>query len=196
MSIDSILIKLGYHDNSEVFPTPEKISVKLLYKFDSGSIIISPFVIPYPNKKSYLNAEYEYYYDEPEEIIECKIKSLIEIIKYPLPAKVMDVGWDAEYLVDPRVFTKRERAKIAISGYKKFKYFLKNGMNGVLPEENDILVARALGIKFDKGFNDESELEGSNQRGRIASNVLNFGSLKDDGLQYAMYDKDLNIIPI
>lgn len=196
MSIDTILSKLGYHDNSEVFPTPEKVTVKLLYKFDSGSIIISPFAIQYPNKKSYLNVEYEYYYDEPEEVIESKIKSLIEIIKYPSPGKVLDVGWDAEYLVDPRVFTKKERAKIAISSYKKFKYFLKNGMPNVILEENDILVARALGIKFDKGFNQESELEGSSQRERIATKILGFGTLKDDGLQYAMYDKDLNIIPI
>lgn len=197
MSIDNLLTSLGYDDKNKLIPPTDKIGPKLLYEFGDKKIIINPYVIVYQNKKSYLNVEYEYssYYDDPETTKQ-KILNLIETIRYPSPGRIGDVGWDAKYLMDPTKFTKKERAYIALSSFKKFKLFLKTGMNGQCGDPGDIICSRPIGIKFDKGFNDESEKEGTIQRSILSKKVFSFGELKSDGMQYAIYDENLELHPI
>lgn len=198
MSIDLFLNSLGYEDDSEVIPPSEKKGLKLLYEFGHKKIIIFPYVIVYQNKKSYLNVEYEYsnYYDNNPEITKQKILNLIENIRYPEPGRVGDVGWDAKYLMDPTEFTKKERSYIAVSSFKKFKDFLKTGMSGECADPGDIICSKPIGIKFDKGFNDDSEQEGTLQRSILSKKVFSFGELKEDGMQYAVYGEDRKLHPI
>ncbi len=197
MSIDSFLNNLGYDDKSEVIPPSEKIGLKILYEFGDKKIIICPYVIVYQNKKSYLNVEYEYstYYDHPD-VTKQKIINLIDNIKYPNPGRVGDVGWEAKYLMDPTLFTKKERSYIALSSFKKFKDFLKSGMNGQCADPGDIICSKPIGIKFDKGFNEDSEKEGTLQRSILSKKVFSFGELKEDGMQYAIYGEDQELHPI
>lgn len=197
MSIHNFLETLGYKDNSPIIPASDKIGLKLLYEFDNKKIIIFPYVIVYQNKISYLNVEYEYstYYETPD-VTKQKILDLIQNIKYPNPGRVGEVGWDAQYLIDPTLFTKKERSYIALSCFKKFKEFLKTGMKGECADPGDIICSKPLGIKFDKGFNEESELEGTIQRSILSKKVFSFGDLKSDGLQYAIYGEDSELHPI
>lgn len=197
MSLDNLLNSLGYFDDSEIIPPSDKIGPKLLYEIGDKKIIICPYVIVYQNKKSYLNIEYNYssYYDDPE-TTKNKILTLIKILNYPSAGRVGDVGWDAKYPIDPTLFTKQERSKIAISSFKKFKHFLKTGMNGVCADPGDIICSKPIGIKFDKGFNEDSEKEGTIQRSILSKKVFCFGEVKEDGMQYAIYGDNLELHPI
>lgn len=197
MSIDNFLTSLGYEDSSSIIPPSDKLGPTLLYQIDDKKILICPYVIVYENKKSYLNLEYEYssYYDDYE-TTKKKMINLINNIQYPNPGRVGEVGWDAKYPIDPTLFTKKERSQIAVSCFKKFKEFLKSGMNGVCGNPGDIICSKPIGIKFDKGFNDESEQEGTLQRSILSKKVFSFGELKEDGLQYAIYGNNLELYPI
>ena len=121
---------------------------------------------------------------------------MIDYIKYPGKGKVYDIGWDAHYFVDPREFTTQERCKIILSGFKDGEKFLKTGSGFFTPKPNDIVASKPSGIKIDKGFNTESEKEGTLQRASIYKKLYSYGDIKEHGMQYAMYDQDMNLIPI
>lgn len=197
MSIYTFLNDLGYSEDNKIIQPSDKIGLKLLYEFGNKRIVIFPYVIVYQNKLSYLNVEYEHssYYDDRETTKE-KMLDLIKNIQYPNPGRVGEVGWDAQYLMDPTLFTKKERAYITLSCFKKFKEFLRTGMKEECANPGDIICSKPLGIKFDKGFNAESELEGTIQRSVLSKKVFSFGELKNDGLQYAVYGEDSELHPI
>lgn len=199
MNIDEYLLSLGYEDNDILYEPGKKLSIKIPFDFNGKRIIICPYVIPYYSKKSYLAAEYNYsvYYDSPK-ITKNKILNLIQNIKYPEPGRVGDVGWEAQYLVDPREFTAEERARITVSSFKKFRSFILKGewLDGIKAQPGDIIASRPIGIKFDMGFNEESEKEGTLQRSILSKKVFKFGELKEDGMQYAFIGEDLDMHPI
>jgi hypothetical protein len=197
MSLNDLLLSLGYDDNSELFNPSDKITEEKLYDLNGKKIIIRQYVIEYKNKKSYLNSEYEYssyYYSE--EIVKNNILELISTIKFPEPGKIYDVGWEATYIIDPKLFTKKERTKIAIDSFKTSRKYLNGVVGKYEPKPGDIIGSRPLGLKIDKGYTEESEKEGTLQRSILSKKIFSFGELKSDGMQYAMYDKDMNLIPI
>lgn len=197
MNFDQFLISLGYNDDNEIIPPPEKTGPVLEYNINNHTIFIYPYVIVYENKKSYLNVEYEYskYYYSQEET-ENKIKSLINIIKYPGPGKVYDVGWDIRCSINPAEFSKKDRSSLAISIFKQCKKCLKTGAGFFHPAPGDIVGSRPIGIKLDMGFNFESERKGTHQRSILSKKVFSFGEMKEDGMQYAIYGDDLKLYPI
>ena len=57
-------------------------------------------------------------------------------------------------------------------------------------------MSHPLGIKFDMGFTEESEKEGTFQRSVLSKKVFKFGEVKEDGMQYAVIGDDLDMHPI
>lgn len=199
MNIDEYLLSLGYDDKETLYEPGKKLSIKIPFDFNGKRINICPYIVPYYSKKSYIAAEYNHssYYDTPE-ITKQKILNLIKYIKYPEPGRVGDMGWEAEYLVDPREFTAEERARIVVSSFKKFRTLILKGewLDGIRAQPGDIVASKPIGIKFDMGFNDESEKEGTLQRSILSKKVFKFGELKEDGMQYSIIGEDLDMHPI
>lgn len=197
MQLNNLLLSLGYNDSSDIFKPSDKITEEQLYDINGKKIIIRQYIIEYKNKKSYLNSEYEYssyYYSE--DIVKKNIIELISIIKFPGTGKIYDVGWETTYLMDPKLFTKKERTKIALNAFKTAKKYLKGFIGKYDPKPGDIIGSRPLGLKIDKGYTEESEEEGTLQRSILSKKIFSFGELKSDGMQYAMYDENMNLIPI
>lgn len=199
MNIEEYLLSLGYDDKEPLYEPGKKLSIKIPFNFNGKKINICPYIVPYYSKKSYIAAEYNYssYYDAPK-VTKQKILNLISYIKYPEPGRVGDMGWDAEYLIDPREFTAEERARIVVSSFKKFRSLILKGewLDGIRAQPGDIVASRPIGIKFDMGFNDESEKEGTLQRSILSKKVFKFGELKEDGMQYSIIGEDLDMHPI
>lgn len=198
--IDKYLSELGYFDNDELFEPGDKLQIKIPFVFGEKQINLCPFIIPYYSKKSYLQVELRTCIMSGcnEDTIHYKIKNLMSNIRYGEPGRVGEMGWEAEYITDPRLFTPEERAKILVSGFKKFrKLILKHEwLDGIYAQPGDIIVSHPLGIKFDMGFNEESEKEGTFQRSVLSKKVFRFGELKEDGMQYAIIGEDLDMHPI
>ena len=200
MNIHDYIKTLGYDDNSPIEGVHLKVGTKFGFEFDGNGIVICPYVIEYKNKLTYINLAYENLRPKhsPSKLMK-KIENLIENIKYPEPGRIGDVGWDVKYLVDPTNFTAKQRAKIAVSSFRQMKKLLigtKSGMAGLKGEPGDIIVSDPLGIKFDLGHTKESEQQGTIQRSVLSKKVFNFGDVKEDGMQYAIYDQDYNLQPI
>ena len=199
MNIEEYLLSLGYDDKEQLYEPGKKLSIKIPFDFNGKRINICPYIIPYYSKKSYIAAEYKYsvYYDAPE-VTRQKILNLIKYIKYPEPGRVGDMGWEAEYIVDPREFTAEERARIVVSSFKKFRTLILKGewLDGIRAQPGDIVASKPIGIKFDMGFNDKSEKEGTLQRSILSKKVFKFGELKEDGMQYSIIGEDLDMHPI
>ena len=200
MKIHDYIKTLGYDDNSPIEGVHLKVGTKFGFEFDGNGIVICPYVIEYKNKLTYINLAYENLRPKhsPVKLMK-KIENLIENIRYPEPGRIGDVGWDVKYLVDPTNFTAKQRAKIAVSSFRQMKKLLigtTSGMAGLKGEPGDIIVSDPLGIKFDLGHTKESEQKGTIQRSVLSKKVFNFGEVKDDGMQYAIYDEDYNLQPI
>ena len=200
MNIHDYIKTLGYDDNSPIEGVHLKVGTKFGFEFDGNGIVICPYVIEYKNKLTYINLAYENLRPKhsPSKLMK-KIENLIENIRYPEPGRIGDVGWDVKYLVDPTNFTAKQRAKIAVSSFRQMKKLLigtKSGMAGLKGEPGDIIVSDPLGIKFDLGHTKESEQQGTIQRSVLSKKVFNFGDVKEDGMQYAIYDQDYNLQPI
>ena len=200
MKIHDYIKTLGYDDNSPIEGVHLKVGTKFGFEFNGNGIVICPYVIEYKNKLTYINLAYENLRPKhsPSKLMK-KIENLIENIKYPEPGRIGDVGWDVKYLVDPTNFTAKQRAKIAVSSFRQMKKLLigtKSGMAGLKGEPGDIIVSDPLGIKFDLGHTKESEQQGTIQRSVLSKKVFNFGEVKEDGMQYAIYDQDYNLQPI
>jgi len=206
MNITDYLFDLGYKDKENVFKQNDKVSIKIPFNFNGKRINICPYIIPYLNKKSYLNVEFESFYNDSLQKKK-NILNLIKNIKYPENGRVAEMGWEAEYLIDPREFTAEERARILISSFKKFRSLILNHtwLNGtdefgnkfeISAQPGDIIVSKPIGIKFDMGFTEESEKEGTLQRSILSKKVFKFGDLKEDGMQYAIIGEDLDMHPI
>ena len=200
MKIHDYIKTLGYDDNSPIEGVHLKVGTKFGFEFDGNGIVICPYVIEYKNKLTYINLAYENLRPKhsPVKLMK-KIENLIENIRYPEPGRIGDVGWDVKYLVDPTNFTAKQRAKIAVSSFRQMKKLLigtESGMAGLKGEPGDIIVSDPLGIKFDLGHTKESEQQGTIQRSVLSKKVFNFGDVKEDGMQYAIYDEDYNLQPI
>ena len=200
MKIHDYIKTLGYDDNSPIEGVHLKVGTKFGFEFNGNGIVICPYVIEYKNKLTYINLAYENLRPKhsPSKLMK-KIENLIENIKYPEPGRIGDVGWDVKYLVDPTNFTAKQRAKIAVSSFRQMKKLLigtESGMAGLKGEPGDIIVSDPLGIKFDLGHTKESEQQGTIQRSILSKKVFNFGDVKEDGMQYAIYDQDYNLQPI
>ena len=200
MKIHDYIKTLGYEDDSPIEGVQLKVGTKFGFQFDGNGIVICPYVIEYKNKLTYINLAYENLRPKhsPVKLMK-KIENLIENIRYPEPGRIGDVGWDVKYLVDPTNFTAKQRAKIAVSSFRQMKKLLigtKSGMAGLKGEPGDIIVSDPLGIKFDLGHTKESEQQGTIQRSVLSKKVFNFGEVKEDGMQYAIYDDDYILQPI
>ena len=200
MNIHDYIKTLGYDDNSPIEGVHLKVGTKFGFEFDGNGIVICPYVIEYKNKLTYINLAYENLRPKhsPSKLMK-KIENLIENIRYPEPGRIGDVGWDVKYLVDPTNFTAKQRAKIAVSSFRQMKKLLigtESGMAGLKGEPGDIIVSDPLGIKFDLGHTKESEQQGTIQRSILSKKVFNFGDVKEDGMQYAIYDQDYNLQPL
>ena len=200
MNIHDYIKTLGYDDNSPIEGVHLKVGTKFGFEFDGNGIVICPYVIEYKNKLTYINLAYENLRPKhsPVKLMK-KIENLIENIRYPEPGRIGDVGWDVKYLVDPTNFTAKQRAKIAVSSFRQMKKLLigtESGMAGLKGEPGDIIVSDPLGIKFDLGHTKESEQQGTIQRSILSKKVFNFGDVKEDGMQYAIYDQDYNLQPL
>ena len=198
--IDKYLLELGYSDNDELFGSGDKLQIKVAFVFGEKQINLCPFIVPYYSKKSYLQVELKtcLLSGIPREELDRRMRNLMDNIKYGEPGRLGEMGWEAEYVTDPTLFTIEERARILVSAFKKFrKLILKHEwLDGIHAQPGDIIVSHPLGIKFDKGFNEESEKEGTFQRSILSKKVFKFGELKEDGMQYAIIGEDLDMHPI
>jgi hypothetical protein len=196
MDFDTFLKDLGYTDNAEVRPDHGKDIMRIVYDIGDKQLSVCPFVIYFPNKKSYLYKEYNYsiYYDSMD-VTKKKISNLIKNIKYPEPGRVGEVGWDVEFHCDPYSFTARERTQIVFQSFKLFKEFMHGTYTHYQPEVGDILSSQPFGPKFNLGFTDESKEKGIIQRSTVSKRFY-FGDVKEDGMQYCVYGEDLTFHPI
>ena len=69
------------------------------------------------------------------------------------------------------------------------------GCFDILPNPGDVLAAKPHGPKINQGFTEESMLLGKKQRISLGKK-FGFGNIKSDGFQYAIYNKDLSLIPL
>lgn len=198
--IDKYLSNLGHHYNEELFEPGEKLQIKIPFVFEDRQINLCPFIVPFYSKKSYLNVELK---DSirlglSDKDINIRMQNLIKNIKYENPGRVGEMGWEADYITDPNLFTPSERGRILISGFKKFRKLILKGewLGGIHTQPGDIIVSHPLGIKFDMGFTDESKQKGSHHRSILSKKVFKFGEVKEDGMQYAVIGDDLDMHPI
>tara|TARA_B100002019_G_C21104623_1_gene515285 strand:- start:155 stop:760 length:606 start_codon:yes stop_codon:yes gene_type:complete len=198
--IDKYLFGLGYEDNSELIEPGQKLQIKIPFEFDNKQINICPFIVPYYTKKSYLDVELKANLTDriPQDELDFRMKCLIKNIQFDKPGRLGEMGWEAEYITDPSLFTASERARIAVSSFKKFRKLILKGdwLDGIKSQPGDIIVSHPLGIKFDQGFTEDSEKEGTFQRSVLSKKVFKFGEVKEDGMQYAIIGDDLDMHPI
>lgn len=198
--IDKYLLELGYSDDDKLYEPGEKLQIKIPFVFESKQINICPFIVPYYSKKSYLQVELKSCLKSgiTREELDTRMKNLMRNIKYGEPGRLGEMGWEAHYITDPTLFTTEERARILVSSFKKFRQLIlkHEWLDGIYAQPGDIIVSHPLGIKFDKGFNEESEKEGTFQRSILSKKVFKFGEVKEDGMQYAIIGEDLDMHPI
>lgn len=198
MNFDDFLKELGYEDSNQIDTNSEKDSLRFLFDMNGKKLCILPFVMPYPNKKSFLYREYAnlIYQMKNDEFIKKRMINTIENIHYPKPGRVFEVGWDVEFNCDPYSFTAKERTQILFQSFKVFKSILSKGEHKDYSKQiGDVVTSQPFGIKFDLGFTDDSKNKGVIQRSNISKRFY-FGDIKEDGMQYYMYDENLNICPI
>jgi len=190
-----ILTEIGYPDDSEIYSQENKKRNQIIYTCDSGLMSIYTYVIPYKNKKSYVYLEF---LDSQEkhslEKTKSNIKELCDNIIFNQKTKLGEVGWEVVYNKQPKEFTLEERKKIFFSFMKIAKSNLK-GCFDILPNPGDVLAAKPHGPKINQGFTEESMLLGKKQRISLGKK-FGFGNIKSDGFQYAIYNKDLSLIPL
>jgi len=198
--IDKYLLEMGYFTDEELFEPGDKLQIKIPYIAEGKQINLCPFIVPYYSKKSYLAVGLKSLFMSgfAREDVDRKMHDLITNIKYGEPGRLGEMGWEAEYVIDPQEFSATERARILVSGFKKFRKLILKGewLEGIRAQPGDIIVSHPLGIKFDKGFNPESEEEGTFQRSILSKKVFKFGEVKSDGMQYAIIGEDLDMHPI
>jgi len=198
--IDNYLSELGYNDDSELQEPGQKLQIKIPFVFGDKEINICPFIVPFFTKKSYLDVELKANLTDrlPKEQLDFRMKCLIKNIQFDKPGRIGEMGWEAEYITDPTEFTATERGRIAVSAFKKFRKLILRGewLDGITAQPGDIIVSHPLGIKFDMGFTEESEKEGTFQRSVLSKKVFKFGEVKEDGMQYAIIGDDLDMHPI
>jgi hypothetical protein len=198
--IDKYLLELGYSDNDELFEPGDKLQIRIPFVFGEKQINLCPFIVPYYSKKSYLQVELKSALTSgcSRDEVDIRMKNLMRNIKYGDPGRLGEMGWEAHYITDPTLFTAEERAKILVSAFKKFRRLIlkHEWLDGIYAQPGDIIVSHPLGIKFDKGFNEESEKEGTFQRSVLSKKVFRFGEIKEDGMQYAIIGEDLDMHPI
>lgn len=180
------LIELGYNDTSEIFPKPEKIKYPVRYNCSNGSMTVTTFIILYPNKKSYLHLEF---------LDQGTVKDLAERILFNEKSRVVEVGYEVTYTRQPSEFSLEERNRIFLHFMKQTKKHLRYGMFNERPNVGDVLAAFPHGPKINLGFTDAGLDIGKHQRSLVAKR-FGFGSLYEDGFQYARYDENLILRPI
>lgn len=198
--IDNYLSELGYNDDSELHEPGQKLQIKIPFVFGDKEINICPFIVPFYTKKSYLDVELKANLTDrlPKNELDFRMECLIKNIQFDKPGRVGEMGWEAEYITDPTEFTATERGRIVVSSFKKFRKLILKGewLDGITGQPGDIIVSHPLGIKFDMGFTEESEKEGTFQRSVLSKKVFKFGEVKEDGMQYAVIGDDLDMHPI
>lgn len=198
--IDKYLSEMGHFTDEELFEPGNKLQIKIPYISSGKQINLCPFIIPYYSKKSYLAVGLKTLFMSGfgREDVDRKMDDLISNIRYGEPGRIGEMGWEAEYVIDPKEFTSTERSRILVSGFKRFKKLILKGewLEGLHAQPGDIIISHPLGIKFDQGFNPESEKEGTYQRSILSKKVFKFGEVKSDGMQYAIFGEDMNMHPI
>ena len=187
---------MGYRDNSPVLGSNDKILRQINYMCENNSAIgIICYIIPYYTKKSFLYESYkeDLAYGDYSYAFE-RLKNLISFIDYSHNGRVGVVGWEAVYTKVPEKFSKLERKKIVFDLFKRLGDWLKHGDKQFQPNPYDVLSCRPQGPKVEEGFTADSMFRGSMQRAKIAQKY-GFSDIKNDGCQYAIYDKDLKLSP-
>jgi hypothetical protein len=196
IEFERLLKKFGYNDRSPIHPKKEKYRKQINYMCENNSAMsVFCFISPYFTKKSYLYSIYLDWVRTHESYIPERLKVLAEYIHYHEKSRLGEVGWEVIYTKVPSEFKREERKKIVFDLFKKLSTYLKEGDNKFKPLKNDVLICSPHGPKIEQGFTEESILNGTNQRGKIAEK-FGFGQTKLDGYQYAKYDENNNLIPI
>lgn len=194
-TFERILESIGYKDDSTIFPEQNKKQKQTVYKCTDGGMAIYSYIIPYYNKKSYVYLEFLDTYELLElEEVKVKIKNLCNHIRFEEKTRIGEIGWEVVYTKSPDKFTLKERRDIFFSFLRSSSKTLKGQFN-LKPEKGDILAARPHGPKINQGFTEDSMKIGIRQRIMLGKK-FNFGDIKEDGFQYAMYDDQGNLHPI
>lgn len=192
---ESILDSIGYSDDSPIYPKPNKKKKQTIYTCHDGSMAIYSYIIPYINKKSYVYLEFLDTYNVLDlESVKNKIKNLCDYINFKQKTRIGEIGWEVIYTKNPDEFSLSERTKIFFSFMKSSSKTLK-GYFDLKPQEGDILAAKPHGPKINQGFTESSLQLGLKQRIMLGKK-FNFGDMKEDGFQYAIYDKEGKLHPI
>lgn len=183
---ESLLLNLGYKDNSIVYQKPEKIKYPVRYNCNDGSMTVTTFLIVYPNKKSYLHLEF---------VDSGNVKELAERILFEEKTRIIEVGYEVSYTKQPSEFSLGERNKIFTHFMKQTKNHLKYGLLDQKPNPGDILAALPYGPKINLGFTETGLDIGKRQRSLVAKR-FGFSDLYEDEFQYARYDENLILRPL
>jgi hypothetical protein len=191
-----ILLKdIGYEDESPIYTKENKRKKQSVYKCSSGGMAIYSYIIPYFNKKSYVYLEFLDNYNILEENeLKIKIKTLCKNIRFEEKTRIGEIGWEVIYTKTPDQFTLKERTSIFFSFLRSSSKTLKGQFN-LKPQKGDILAAKPHGPKINQGFTESSMEIGLKQR-ILLGKKFNFGDIKEDGFQYAIYDEQGNLHPI
>ena len=192
---NQILKDIGYVDNSEIREKEEKRKSQIIYNCPSGSMAIYSYIIPYFNKKSYVYLEFlDTYNILSIEEVKTKIKNLCKYIKFEEKTRIGEIGWEVIYTKQPDQFSLSERTKIFFHFMNSSTKTLKGSFD-LSPKKGDILAAKPHGPKINKGFTEDSLKLGLKQR-ILLGKKFNFGNIKPDGFQYAMYDEHGELHPL
>jgi len=196
IKFERLLIKLGYRDRSITHNEPNKEKRQINYICEDGSAMAVYLCLrPYLTKKSYLYSQFKYLKKENTLDITKEISNLCKYINIKEKSRVGIVSWEVIYTKQPEQYNLKDRTQIIFNILKQLTEALTDGMCGYYPKPGDILAAKPYGPKINEGFNETSITTGTRQR-YLVTRKMGFGSLYENGCCYAMYDKNLKLLPI
>lgn len=194
-NFERILKQIGYKDQSPILKV-KKVEYPVLKELSGDAYEIFYFTKAYYNKKTYL---YEFFLENYNKLSKKELKSELKIltknILYTERTRICEVGWGINNSNMLYFSTKDHLKKIYFGIIKIGKIIFKNGTDILTPKEGDILVSKPEGGKLLGASNQQRHLTAQNQRGKI-NKKFGFGDIKEQGSQYARYDKNLIPRPI
>lgn len=108
--------------------------------------------------------------------------------------RIVDVGWDIEYVKYPAAYDRKNRLKLLLEIIAIIRECFVGGM-GIDPQPGDVLTTFPYGAKVDAGPSMNSYKRGTINREYLDSR-LGFGKVDSEGWCYAIYNDDLKLMPL
>ena len=109
--------------------------------------------------------------------------------------EIVEVGWRFECNKHIEQLSKKTRTKALLRFAKDLRDVINEGLLGVTPSENMMLVAFPHGRKSALDLSQRSLEDGTKQRAQFAQRV-GFGSVFPDNMSYGIYDNEGHLLPV